>query len=114
METTLFILENPFKDENLSDEDYLCWQCVLLEGVLAKFPQQLSSLNVKRVGFSRPRVDVIAQVGGANQSLPTLVLGEGILEGQETGSFEGRRFIKGKDEILAALNQIYNIPHVHP
>jgi len=112
--TTLFILDNPFKDEKISDDDFLCWQCVLLEGVLAKFPDQLKALQVKRLGFPRPRTEVVDLVGEDNQSLPTLVLGAGVLPGAETGSFGETRFIKGKDEIMNALTQIYNIPHVHP
>ena len=114
METTLFILDNPFKDEKISDADFLCWQCILLEGVLAKFPSQLESLHVKRVPFQRPRKDVVKLVGEENQSLPTLVLGKGVLPDNETGSFGETRFVKGKDQILNALNQIYKIPLVHP
>jgi len=114
MKTTLFILDNPFKDEKISDEDFLCWQCILLEGVLAKFPEQLKELEVRRVAFPRPRAEVIAFVGTDNQSLPTLVLENDVLNGQETGRFENARFIKGKDEIFDALSQIYGIPRVHP
>jgi len=114
VETTLFILDNPFKDMALSDENFLCWQCILLEGVLAKFPSQLNELQVKRVAFPRPRALVVEKVGDENQSLPTLVLGEGVLEGHETGRFGETRFVKGKDEILNALAEIYTIPRVHP
>jgi len=114
VETTLFLLENPFNDAAISEHEFLCWQCVLMEGVLAKFPERLKDLNVRRVSFPRPRHEMIELVGADNQSLPTLVLGEGVLDGQETGRYGKTRFIKGKDEILSALNQIYDIPRVHP
>lgn len=114
MQTTLFILENPFKDEKISNEDFLCEQCVLMEGVLAKFQSQLKDLYVERVSFPRPRQSVVDLVGDENQSLPTLVLGDDVLLGHETGNFGGTRFIKGKDNILNALTSIYNIPRVHP
>jgi hypothetical protein len=114
VETTLFSLENPFKDSAISDEDFFCGQCVLLEGVLAKFPNKLTELNVERIAFPRPRVKVVEKVGVENQSLPTLILGEGVLVGQETGRFGETRYIKGKDEILNALTEIYKIPRIHP
>ena len=114
MQTTLFILSNPFKDEKISDEDFFCWQCLLLEGVVAKFPEKLKALVIERVEFPRPRQSVISLVGPDNQSLPTLVLGDDVLVGYETGVFGETRFVKGKDDILNALTEIYNIPRVHP
>jgi len=114
MRTKLLLLKLPFKDPHISDEDFFCWNCLLLEGLLNQFPSKLSDLEVERHGFARPRKDVIDLLGEDNQSLPTLVLGDGVLAGHETGTFGNTRFIKGKDEILRALTQIYAIPAQHP
>ena len=84
-----------------------------MEGLLAKFPDELAGLDVQRLAFPRPRDVMIELVGSNNQSLPTLVLGEGVLVGRETGTYSDTRFIKGKDEILNALTDIYDIPRVH-
>ena len=114
MSNKLMLLKLPFKDSDLSDDTYFCWNCLLLEGLLSQFPEALWELEVSRHDFPRPRAEVVDVVGDANQSLPTLVLGEGVLMGQETGTFNETRFVKGKDQILSALAQIYAIPVQHP
>ena len=114
MKNRLYILKTPFKDAALSDADYFCWTCVLLEGVISQFPDLEHQLTIHRVGFDRPRHNVIEEVGEDNQSLPMLVLEDNSLKGFETGVFNGNRFIKGREAILDALHQAYGIPIVHP
>lgn len=114
MKTTLYILKSPFKDPALSDSDYICWSCMLLEGVLTQFGKPLENLTVNRVDFARPREQIISLIGEGNQSVPVLVLAKDDLRGEETDTFNGVRFIEGHQNILAALNKLYGLPLVHP
>lgn len=111
---TLYILRSNFTDDAYPDTQFYCWTCVLMEGLLAVFPELLDKIDVKRVEFPRPRVGVVSLVGEKNQSLPTLVLASDAPEGLETGEHEGVRFVKGKDNILNVLSARHGIPIVHP
>jgi hypothetical protein len=108
----LFLLQPGFEDPAYPGQRFFCWHCALLEGVLAAFPA--ARLDVERVAFARPRAAVIALVGEENQSLPRLVLADDAPAGLETGSFNGLRFVAGKDAILRVLTVRHGIPEPHP
>ena len=110
----LIILKPGFKDPDYPSQEFYCWHCVLMEGLLASFPQLSSRIDVERVTWPRPRREVIELVGEANQSLPLLVLAEGETSPHQTGTHEGRAFISDKDKILAALSDRHGIPVPHP
>ena len=110
----LIILKPGFKDPDYPSQEFYCWHCVLMEGLLASFPQLSSRIDVERVTWPRPRREVIELVGEANQSLPLLVLAEGETSPHQTGTHEGRAFISDKDKILATLSDRHGIPVPHP
>jgi DUF3088 family protein len=70
----LFLLKPDFEDPAYPGQRFFCWQCALLEGVLASFPSLQTKIDVMRIPWPRPRRAVIEIVGEANQSLPLLVL----------------------------------------
>lgn len=72
-----------------------------MEGVLVSFPDLAQKLDVKRIGWSRPRREIADLLGEDNQSLPVLVLAEG-------------GFINDKDKILEALSARHGFPLPHP
>ena len=82
--------------------------------MLTSFPEQAARLDVERIAWPRPRHPVVALLGGENQSLPVLVLAEGVTSPHQTGTVDGRAFIADKDGILAALSERYGFPHPHP
>ncbi|AGB73345.1 MULTISPECIES: DUF3088 domain-containing protein [Rhizobium] len=110
----LFLLRPGFDDSAYPGQQFYCWHCALLEGVLASFPDLAMKLNVERIEWPRPRQSVIALVGEQNQSLPLLVLAEGDSSPHQTGVYEGRIFIAEKDKILAALSDRHCFPLPHP
>ena len=110
----LFILKTPFKDTAYPGQDFYCWNCILMEGLLKMFPKLEARMDVERIDFLRPRESVIEHVGEENQSLPTLVLADNAPKGIETGEYKNTRFVKGKDAIMQALNARHGIPIPHP
>jgi Protein of unknown function (DUF3088) len=110
----LIILKPGFEDPAYPGQSFYCWHCVLMEGLLASFPELTHSIDVERVAWPRPRREVIELVGEENQSLPVLVLAEGETSPHQTGTHKGRAFISEKDKILAALSDRYGIPVPHP
>lgn len=110
----LLLLRPGFDDPAYPGQQFYCWHCALLEGVLASFPDLAEKLDVERIEWPRPRQSVIALVGEQNQSLPLMVLVEGDSSPHQTGVYEGRVFIAEKDKILAALSERHGFPLPHP
>lgn len=110
----LIILQPDFLDPAYPGRRFYCWHCALMEGVLASFPELGQRIDVERIAWPKPRAAVVALIGAANQSLPVLVLADDAPADLATGSFEGRRFVAGRDAILAALSARHGIPLPHP
>ncbi|MBB5703315.1 hypothetical protein FHS76_003215 [Ochrobactrum daejeonense] len=110
----LFLLRPGFEDPAFPGQRFYCWHCVLMEGMLASFPDQASRLDVERIAWPRPRPEIVALVGEENQSLPLLILREGERSVHQTGEYRGRAFISDKDAILAALSERHGFPLPHP
>jgi hypothetical protein len=110
----LIIIKRDFADPAFPGTRFYCWHCALMEGVLASFPDLSDRIDVVRIDWAQPRREVIAAIGAANQSLPVLILADDADDRLATGTFEGRRFVQGKDAILAALSQRHGLPEPHP
>ena len=82
--------------------------------MLTSFPILAAGLAIERVAWPLPRREVIAAVGDENQSLPLLVLAEGVRSRHETGACRGRGFVADKDGILAVLAERHGFPDPHP
>ncbi len=111
---TLYLLRPGFEDPTYPGQRFYCWHCVLLDGLLASFPQLAEKLDVKRIEWPRPRKAVIDLVGEDNQSLPLLILADGEHSTHLTGIYQGHAFIADKDGILAALSERHGFPVPHP
>ncbi|SHL66587.1 DUF3088 domain-containing protein [Roseibium suaedae] len=101
MTDTLYLLQPGFTDPAFPGETFYCWHCALMEGVLASFPELAARIDVRRIAWPRPRLEIVELLGEENQSLPVLVLEEG-------------GFINDKDAILSALSERHGFPLPHP
>ncbi|MEE9876898.1 MAG: DUF3088 family protein [Stenotrophomonas maltophilia] len=57
---------------------------------------------------------MIAEIGEQDQSLPKLVLPQGVRSDLASGVHQDRQYISGAEPILAALNGLLGIPVAHP
>ncbi len=113
----LIIIKPDFADPAFPDTRFYCWHCALMEGVLASFPELATQIEVLRIEWPRPRREAVELIGPENQCLPVLILADDADDADDdlaTGSFQGRRFVEGKDAILAALSRRHGIPSPHP
>jgi hypothetical protein len=110
----LFLLKPDFADPAYPGQRFYCWHCALMEGVLASFPDLARRLEVERIAFPRPRKEVVALVGEANQNLPLLVLADDAPPALAGGTHNGTRFVADKDDILAVLSKRHGFPVPHP
>ena len=73
----------------------------MIEGALAIYPKWEEMVDVKRVGFDKPRKEVVELLGEENQWLPVLVL-------------EEKQTITDPVEIINYLADTYGGPAIHP
>lgn len=110
----LIILKVDFEDPALPSQRFYCWHCVLMEGILASFPELNDAIDVERIEWPRPRQEAIDLIGEQNQSLPVLILADDAPIEIANGVWNGRHFVGGKDAILSALTSRHGIPLPHP
>ena len=97
----LFILDREFDDPAFPGATFYCRDCILVEGLLAMFPDRTTKLEVIRVPWPRPRPLVVEAVGDANQNLPALVFPDG-------------SFVNEISQLLDALHTRHDFPEPHP
>lgn len=113
---TLFLLDVNFQDPAYPDTTFYCWHCMLIEGLLAKYPTLQDRLQIIRVAWSKPRQVVVDLLGPENQSLPALILapGEDPSFDPECKTHGAHQFINDLDGILKALAMRHGIARPHP
>jgi hypothetical protein len=111
---TLYLLNMGFSDNLYPQTRFFCPDCTLLEGLLARNPEQASAIDVVYVDFAKPRHALIAQVGEQNQSLPLLVLSAGSSSKHQSGIYNGRSYIADLIGITAAMAERHGFPVKHP
>lgn len=110
----LFLLEPSFEDSQLVGQRFFCRHSLLLEGALSSVAGLSDHLDVRRIGFPRPRHELIGEIGEHDQSLPKLVLPQGVHSEHASGTHDQRQYVSGAEPILATLNGLFDIPVVHP
>lgn len=81
---------------------YYCPGCAEIAGLLALYPALKAKVELRWVDFVRPRPELVALLGEANQSCPVLVLAKAPTNppmGVIVRMANGRTFIEGTREI---------------
>jgi hypothetical protein len=73
MKDRLYLLTPDFTDEGFKQ---FCSECAMVEGMLSFYPAIRKSLDIKYVKFTRPRPDIVAELGPENQSSPVIILAD--------------------------------------
>lgn len=99
MKPVLFVLSMPFEDG--PGKMWICSHCAMIEGALAVNRHWYEHVEVSRIGFEKPRQEVVALLGEENQWLPVLIL-------------EDKSIITKPEEIINYLAQAFGGAAVHP
>lgn len=86
----------------------------MLEDILAKNPKLAEFIDVSYVGFEKARQEIIAIIGEENQSLPVLILPEGISSNYQNGVYNNASYISDLNDIMMFLSETYNLAKKHP
>jgi hypothetical protein len=113
----LFLLPPAFEDAAAGPGLFHCAHCARVAGLLAYAPQLRERIDVRVVGFPRPRAEVVALVGEAHQSCPVLVLADAndpLPPGAQRSAATGRAFIGDTGRIVDYLAERHGAPRAHP
>ncbi|KCZ52484.1 hypothetical protein HY29_04160 [Hyphomonas beringensis] len=111
---TLYLLDPHNSDPAYPDAAYYCPDCIIMEGLLVSYPELSEKLEIHRINWARPRMEIVSLLGEDNQGSPVLILsdtGEG-LDGVQ--QHDGHYFINDRNAILHALSRRHGIPAPHP
>lgn len=114
MRDRLYLLDPQFDDPAWPGRSFYCRDCVTIDGLLARFPDKASELEVIRIPYPRPRDAVIAVVGEAHQNLPLLVLAPHADASLADGRHGDTRFVADFKRLLHALHIRHGFPEAHP
>jgi len=109
----LFLLRAGFPDPGHGPHGYYCPECATVAGLLYYYPHLTAALDVRQVDVPRPRPEVVALVGEANQSCPVLVLPAGDVPAGPHGMHAGRAFVSGPEAIATFLADRYGTARPH-
>jgi Protein of unknown function (DUF3088) len=115
MRDTLFLIRSPFEDSAHGEgATWYCHDCAALEGALLANAQWLRSIDVRRLGYPRPRHELIALLGEDNQDMPVLALGDSSTAPADARRFGKRAFLTGPRAIARYLAAAYGGAGPHP
>lgn len=110
----LFLLKHDFEDG--PGAPYYCPECAEMNGVLHYYPELRHHVEVRYVDYRRPRPEVVALLGEANQSCPVLVLRDdapAALPDAQPSANGHRRFISGARAIGGYFSASYGAGRPH-
>ncbi|WP_375784791.1 DUF3088 domain-containing protein [Bradyrhizobium sp. Pha-3] len=110
----LFLLQQPFEDPAFPGQEFYCWHCALIEGVLSAFPSRGANLDVRRLAWARPRTELVERLDVDHQSLPVLILGMASSAPQVARFLKGRAYVDDAFAILQLLVSLHGFPAPHP
>lgn len=111
MKDQLFLLRPGFHNGGLGP--LYCGDSVAIEGLLSFCPTLRDLVEVRYIDFPRPRQDLVAALGEANQSVPVIILGDTAPlkdDGVTVQQANGRRFIADERVIRRYLSSQYDQP----
>lgn len=105
MRPLLFLLEPGFTDGGRGP--YFCPDTAYIEGFLSYVPELADHLDIRRIPFEKPRVELVGLLGKPNQSCPVYIFPEGeeAPPEAELSPLTGRMFISDTRHIVSYLSR---------
>jgi hypothetical protein len=69
----LYLLTPDFSADGMKQ---FCSECAMVEGMLSFYPQIRKELDIKYIAFTKPRPEIVKELGPEHQSSPVLVIAD--------------------------------------
>ena len=111
----LYLLKPDFSADGVKQ---FCAECAMVEGMLSFYPRLRDQLEVKYVGFTRPRPEIVAELGPHHQSSPVLVIADGKRAAKappsvKVQSSNGHAFVNDPYQVCDYLAHTYGTGKAH-
>jgi len=109
----LFLLKPGFYDGD--EGPFFCPHSASMEGLLKYAPEIEKAIDVRRIDFQRPRLEIVDLLGEENQGTPVLVIDENreAIPDVQVSVKTGRAFIVGEIEISKFLHRDLGVIKPH-
>ena len=111
MKDKLYLLRPGFTNAGMGP--FYCSDSAPVEGMLSFFPKLRELIDVHYLEFPRPRQALVKALGDQYQSLPVLILAEGLTlkdKELEPSRANGARFLADEKRIRHYLSTQYDLP----
>ena len=110
MKDRLFLLKPDFSDAGFKQ---FCSECAMVEGMLSFYPHIRKSLDIKYINFTRPRPEIVAELGPENQSAPVIVLADPATakkaQNVKPKNHNGKSFLNDPYEVCEYLAAVHGV-----
>jgi hypothetical protein len=112
----LYLLKPDFEAEGGIRQ--FCSECAMVEGMLSFYPRLREAVDVRYVGFTRPRPDIVAELGPEHQSSPCLVVADPARAAKAAPHLalreaNGKRFLDDPLQVCEYLAQVHGAGRPH-
>ena len=89
-----------------------CSECAMVEGMLSFYPKLRGDLDVKYIGFAKPRPEIVSELGPEHQSSPCLVVADPARAAKAAPHVKlqesnGKRFLNDPLQVCEYLAQVH-------
>ncbi|HUR25511.1 MAG TPA: DUF3088 family protein [Candidatus Thermoplasmatota archaeon] len=105
----LYLLKPDFAADGMRQ---FCSECAMVEGMLSFYPHLRQSIDIRYIGFTKPRPEIVAEIGPEHQSSPCLVIGDparakNLPMGVKVQTSNGRSFVDDPLQVCEYLAQVH-------
>jgi hypothetical protein len=112
----LILLKPDFDADGMKQ---FCSECAMVEGMLSFYPHIRNQLDVKYIGFTRPRPEIVAELGPDNQSSPVLLIGDAarakkVPPNVKVQTYQGKSFVNDPYMVCEYLAAVHGTGRPRP
>jgi hypothetical protein len=105
----LYLLKPDFAADGVKQ---FCSECAMVEGMLSFYPRLRDHLDVRYIGFTKPRPEIVSELGPEHQSSPCLVIADASRAAKmppsvKAQSSNGRTFVNDPLQVCDYLAHTY-------
>ena len=110
MKDRLYLLRPDFSDAGFKQ---FCSECAMVEGMLSFYPHLRTNVDVTYINFTRPRAEIVAELGPENQSSPVIILADPAAarkaQNVRPKTYNGKTFLNDPFEVCEYLAAVHGV-----
>jgi len=109
----LYLLTPDFTDAGFKQ---FCTECAMVEGMMNFYPNVRPRLDIKYIKFTKPRPEIVAELGPEHQASPCLIITDPARAQKAPANVKvktsnGKQFLNDPYEICEYLASVHGVGH---